>query len=106
MTKDNYRTFHEYNIEKLRDPEDAQGYLEVALEEFEQDGDVEALMLALRDVAEARGGIGKIAKKAKMPRQSLYKMLSKRGNPTLASLNPILHQLGFKLSIVPLHSRR
>ena len=98
------RTFHEYVVESLRDPEEAREYVEVALEEFEQDGDVEALMLALRTVAEARGGIGKIAKKAKMPRQSLYKMLSKRGNPTLASLNPILHQLGFKLSIVPLNA--
>lgn len=100
------RSFHEYVVESLRDPKEAMGYLEVALEEFEQDGDMEAFMLALRAVAEARGGVGKLAKKIKRPRQSVYKMLSKRGNPTLSSLNPILHQLGFRLSIVPLETRR
>lgn len=97
-----YRSFHEYNIEQLRNPRDAKLYLKVALEDFEEDGDVEALMLVLRDVAEAQGGVGELAKKIGRPRQSVYKMLSAKGNPTISSLNPILHGLGFRLSIVPL----
>ena len=49
------RDFRDYHIEKLQDPEDARVYLDVALEEYEKDGDTEALLLALRDIAEAQG---------------------------------------------------
>jgi DNA-binding phage protein len=52
-----YRKFKEYHIEQLRDPEDARIYLSVALEEYEEDGDIEAFLLAVKDVAEARGGL-------------------------------------------------
>ena len=55
-----YRDFKDYHIEKLRDPEEARVYLDVALEEYQQDGDTEAFLLALRDVAEAQGGITKL----------------------------------------------
>ena len=47
-----YRDFKDYHIGKLRDPEEARVYLSVALEEYEEDGDAEAFLLALRDVAE------------------------------------------------------
>ena len=56
-----YRKFKEYHIEQLRDPEDARIYLSVALEEYEEDGDIEAFLLAVKDVAEARGGLSKSA---------------------------------------------
>jgi len=56
-----YRKFKEYHIEQLRDPEDARIYLSVALEEYEEDGDIEAFLLAVKDVAEARGGLSKLA---------------------------------------------
>jgi probable addiction module antidote protein len=38
-------------------------------------------LLALRNVAEARG-MTKLAARSKLNRESLYKMLSKRGNPS------------------------
>jgi DNA-binding phage protein len=37
--------------------------------------------MALRNVAEAQGGIGALAKKAHVGRESLYKTLSRTGNP-------------------------
>ena len=46
----NYRNFKDYHIEQLRDPEDAKIYLSVALEDYEQNGDIEAFLLAVRDV--------------------------------------------------------
>ena len=46
----NYRNFKDYHIEQLRDPEDAKIYLSVALENYEQNGDIEAFLLAVRDV--------------------------------------------------------
>ncbi len=46
----NYRNFKDHHIEQLRDPEDAKIYLSVALEDYEQNGDIEAFLLAVRDV--------------------------------------------------------
>lgn len=55
-------------------------------------------MLALRNVAEAQGGVAQLAKNAKSNRESLYKMLSEQGNPELKSLDLLLHALGFQLA--------
>ncbi len=46
----NYLNFKDYHIEQLRDPEGAKIYLSVALEDYEQNGDIEAFLLAVRDV--------------------------------------------------------
>jgi probable addiction module antidote protein len=82
-------------IKALRDPREAAEYLNAALE----DGDPEAFLLAVRNVAEAQGGIAQLAEKAELNRESLYRMLSERGNPELRSLDALLHALGFRLAI-------
>ncbi len=46
----NYRDFKDYHIEQLRDSDDAKIYISVALEDYEQNGDIEAFLLAVRDV--------------------------------------------------------
>ena len=97
-----YRDFKDYNIEKLRDPEEAKVYLSVALEEYEEDSDTEAFLLALRDVAEAQGELTKLALDTGLNRQNLYKTLSEKGNPRLQTVEAILHQLGFRLSVEPI----
>ena len=93
MTKS--KAYQEYLIESLRDPREAEAYLNAALEEE----DPELFLLALRNVAEARGGVAQLAEKTKLNRESLYKMLSERGNPELRSLNALLHALGFRLAV-------
>jgi len=82
-------------IESLRDPGEAERYLNAALEE----DDPELFLLALRNVAEAQGGVARLAEKTKLNRESLYKMLSERGNPELRSLDALLHALGFRLAV-------
>ena len=64
-----------------------------------EEDDPELFLLALRNVAEAQGGVGQLAEKAKLNRESLYKMLSERGNPELRSLDALLHALGFRLAV-------
>jgi len=93
------RKFKEYIKESLKDSKEASAYLNVALEEYEKDGDIEVFLLTLRDVAEARGGISDLAKKTKLNRQNLYRILSGDGNPTISTLGNILHGLGFRLLI-------
>jgi probable addiction module antidote protein len=87
--------YHPLLIEALKQPKEAEAYLTVALEQ----GDPKMFLVALRNVAEARGGIGKVAAKSKLNRESLYRMLSKKGNPSLASLTALLKSLGFRLAI-------
>lgn len=96
-----FRKFEASLQERLHDPEYARTFLDVALEEYEKDGDRDAFLLALRDVVEAQGGIGKLAEETNLNRQNLYKALSEEGNPRLETVETILHTLGFRLSIIP-----
>jgi len=64
-----------------------------------EEDDPELFLLALRNVAEAQGGIAQLAEKAKLNRESLYRMLSDRGNPEFRSLDALLHALGFRLAV-------
>ena len=52
QSKRQFRKFEDSLKERLADPEYAKIFLDVALEEYEKDGDIEAFLLALRDVAE------------------------------------------------------
>lgn len=96
--------FREYHVEKLKNPKAAKVYLEVALEEFEKDHDKETFLKALRDVAEAQGGLSHLAERTRLNRQNLYKALSIKGNPKLDTIGTILHGLGFRLSVEPIAS--
>lgn len=89
--------YHTEHIEWLKDPENAAGYLNAVLEEEDKD----ALLLALRNIAEAEGGMAAVAEKAHLKRESLYRMLSPRGNPALSNLFSILHGMGLKMTIQP-----
>jgi probable addiction module antidote protein len=60
---------------------------------------MEAFLIALRDVAEARKGMGRIAALAGLNRENLYRMLSQNGNPGLDSLLTVLKALDFSLVV-------
>ena len=57
--------------------------------------------LALRDVAEAYGGLGMEAEQAGISRVALYRSLSPKGNPTLKTLLAVLKSVGMRLSVEP-----
>jgi probable addiction module antidote protein len=84
-------------IESLKDPCEAAAYLNAAIEE----GDRAVFLLALRNVAEANGGMAALSEKANLSRESLYRMLSKRGNPEIKSLLSLLHAMGLRLAVEP-----
>ncbi len=90
-----YVTHHAFLMKYLKDPEHAAGYLNVSLEE----GTRESFLLAMRNVLEAYGGMTKISRLSKLHRVSLYKMLSKKGNPGINSLMTLLNSIGFQLVI-------
>jgi probable addiction module antidote protein len=71
-------------------------YLEAALE----DGDPTVVTAALGDIARAKG-MTRVARKAGLGRESLYKALSPNGNPELATVLRVVEALGLKLRAVP-----
>ena len=89
-------------IESLKDRKEAAAYLEAAIE----DGDQAVLMLALRHVAQAQGGVAEIARRANLTREATYKMLSKVGNPALSSLTAVLAATGLRLAVKPVQKRQ
>ncbi|GGF95930.1 MULTISPECIES: addiction module antidote protein [Cysteiniphilum] len=95
----NTTDYHAHLIQSLHDKEEAVAYLEVALEEYENDGDSQAFMLALKNIVEAQGGVGSLSKKTGLDRAHLYRVLSSKGNPRFITLGNILKALGFKLSV-------
>lgn len=80
----------------------AVAYLNAAWEESLQ-GDEESqklFLIALRTVAEAQGGLGKLARKVHIRREQLYRTLSPKGNPGLKIMRELLVALGFNLRFV------
>ena len=78
---------HEREIAELRaDRELAVAYLKAAMESLDDPDERAAGLLALRTVAEAHGGLEAVAAEAGISRESLYRSLSPKGNPTLKTL--------------------
>ena len=93
---------HEREVEELRnDPGFAVEYLKAALESLDDPENRGASLIMLRALAEAYGGLGAVAAKAGISRESLYRSLSPRGNPTLKTLVAVLSTMGLSLSVAP-----
>src|ERR1035437_1711614 len=95
-------SYREGLLESLRNPEDAAQYLNACLE----DEDARVFLLALRDVADARGGLRALSRDTHLNRESLYRMLSKSGNPSLGSMASVLEAFGLRLAVQATASRR
>lgn len=84
---------HDFLMEYLANPAAAASYLNSVAE----DGAIDYLLKALRNVVEAQGGVGALAKKTKMSRTTLYKTLSSKGNPEIGTLDAILKVYGIRI---------
>jgi len=92
---------HEWEVEELRkDREFAVEFLKVALEYLENPEERAGGLLSLRSVAEAYGGLAAVAASAGISRESLYRSLGPKGNPTLKTLLAVLKAVGLRLSVV------
>jgi probable addiction module antidote protein len=97
-----FRSHEKATVESFRkDPAFAAEYLNSILE----DGDQEELMLALRRMSKAFGGVQKLAEEAELNVNSLYRTLSSKGNPELKSLRAVLQAMGMQLTVRPLRKR-
>ncbi|MDE0010057.1 MAG: transcriptional regulator [Candidatus Poribacteria bacterium] len=94
-----YRNYEEGLKVRLADSAYAKEYLAIALEEYDEDGNIEAFLLALRDVVNAQGGLSKLEPHIKLSRQALHEVFSENQMLPFETMGAILHGLGLKFSI-------
>jgi probable addiction module antidote protein len=99
------RGWDDFMRDELADPVRARAYLEVAIEEFQESGSGEDFLEALRHLAQAGNGMADIARKAGVSRESLYRTLSRHGNPQFKTVLGVIGALGMRVQIAPLDRR-
>jgi len=82
-------------LERLKSANFAAEYLNAASE----DDDPRSYLIALRNVVDARGGIAAVAQKTSLSKETLYRTLSARGNPTIKTLTAVLNATGLKIAV-------
>ena len=93
----NHRTIGEVEEQYLRDhPEEVDDYMTVLFDEYAESGDTAALLSSLRVVSRVKG-VSRIAKMSGISRKGVQKALSENGNPQFASVNAIMHAMGYRL---------
>ena len=89
-----FRTWHEILMERLSDPEDAIGYLEVSLEEYLDDGDKAFFLKGIKNVIEAQGGILSVSKQAGIDPMFLSDAVNNGSMPPFHILSSIFTSFG------------
>jgi probable addiction module antidote protein len=90
-------THDDWLLKELQDAEFAAEFLNAASE----DDDPKTYLTALRKVVEARGGMASIADRTNLSRETLYRTLSSRGNPTIKTLHAVLKATGLRFAVSP-----
>lgn len=85
-----------------RDPALAAAYLTDVL----ANGNDVDVMLALRSLSAAFGGVQEVARRADANPNTMYRTLSKQGNPSLKTLRAILGAMGLELAVHPIKPDR
>ena len=99
MTAPRDASYQSYLVESLKDPAEAAAFIDAAME-LE---DPAALLAALRHVAKAHG-MAEVARRAELGDKTLFKALGEQGNPTLETVTKVLHAVGLRLSLAPVHA--
>lgn len=82
-------------IEMIRsDKKFAETYLHTAFKELDEEGGEAVFLIALRHIVEARGGMADVSTRTGLSRESLYRALSPKGNPTIRTIKKVIHATG------------
>ena len=100
-SKREYRPLREFVRDSIQDPKAAAEYLNTA----QAEGNSHAFLMALKDVIEVHGGLSELARKTKLNRPNLHKMLTGKGSPKFETVLKVLDASGFTLTVKP-HGKR
>ncbi len=93
-----YRTLDQSEEEYYRNhPDEIDGYLITAFEEYAKDGCTAALLTQLRMIARVKG-VSALAQETGITRNGIQKALSEQGNPKFESINAIMNAMGYCLT--------
>ena len=93
-----YRKFTDVEESYFRDhPEEMDDYVMLIFAEYAKDGDTGALLSSLRVLSRVKG-VTKIAEETGLSRKGIQKALCEDGNPAFASINAIIHAMGYSLT--------
>ena len=108
ITMKRFRTWNEILMERLSDPEDVIGYLEVSLEEYLDDGDKAFFLKGIKNVIEAQGGILNVSEQADIDPRYLSDIVNNDSMPSLHILSSIFTSFGGCFSLISngLHVKR
>ena len=95
------RTFKEFLKEDLKTTQEALDFFQVAIEEFLENNDLTHFNQALDILIKAQGNVTQFAKNTGISRTHLYKILRCKSEPKISTLQNILHELGYKIAIIP-----
>lgn len=100
MSKRKFRTFDEVQIERYKEhPRELKSYIQVALQEYQKDGDEKAFLAALSVAARVYGGFSKLSRETGLNRENLYRALSEHADPKLSTIVQVLNTLKLSLKI-------
>lgn len=94
------RSYREYLLSSLKDPQEAAGYMGSFLE-LEEGDEPEYLSSVLKDVIEAHAQINPVLEEVKSRYEKLDKMLSETKGAEIYALVELLDAMGFRLAIAP-----
>lgn len=98
MKKRKFRDYQEKLIQDLQNSKLASIYLNEAL----MDEDPHIFLLALKNVIQAQNKeMTALARKTKISRENLYRILSKKGNPKFTNIVALLDAAGYTLAVQP-----
>lgn len=90
-----HKSYHASLIESLKDPKEAAAYLGAVFE----DGDIELISLALKDVAEAQRSADSRESSNITDWEACYQSLNEAQMPEFPTLVKLLSQLGLQLAV-------
>ena len=95
------RSYREFLIESLKNPESSAAYIEAALELEEGSPDPQLLRAMLKDVIEARINTNNISDSTKQLHEKLDRMLTESNAAEIYTFIELMDNLGFRVAISP-----
>jgi probable addiction module antidote protein len=92
-----YKNMDDYIIELLKDPEEAEAYLNASVEEYMKDGNAAAFCIALEHLVKSKSSVSEFSQQNKFNRKQLYRIFKNEINPSMDLVLRILNSLGFSV---------
>lgn len=101
MTNKNIKNFNldEMIAKQLQTDEDIKEWLTLSLEEYLNDGDLNAFVKTLEDAVRAKDSISNISKKTGISRSNLYAIFKGEVTPQFNTVLKVLKELGYTLKV-------